>query len=194
MTFKTSKTAQNLMNAFAGESQARNRYTFYASRAKKEGFLEIADIFLATAANEKEHAGIFFKHLVSHGFEDEMMTVQAMYPVALSGSTTDNLVSAANGELEEWEVLYPKFAEVAREEGFADVARSFSLIADIEKRHEQRYREVYELLIEGKWYKRDEEVIWECAECGHVHIGKMAPTICPVCTHDQSYFRKHKDF
>lgn len=170
---KGSKTEANLMAAFAGESQARNKYTYYASKAKKDGYNQIADIFLETANNEKEHAKMWFKLL--HGG-------------AIPG-TVENLKDAAAGENYEWTDMYEEFARVAREEGFEDIAKSFEMVGAIEKTHEERYRKLLENVEGGLVFSRDGDMIWECANCGHIHIGKEAPEVCPVCNHPQSYFK-----
>lgn len=176
MELKGSKTEQNLMTAFAGESQARNKYTYYASAAKKEGLIEISDFFLETAGNEKEHAEIWFKLL--HGGKVPM--------------TAENLKDGAAGEHYEWTEMYKEFAEVAEEEGFAKIAFLFKKVADIEKRHEERYLRLLAQLEGDLVFKSDsEETIWICTNCGHIHVGKNAPKICPVCDHDQGYFRRH---
>jgi rubrerythrin len=185
------KTAENLLKAFAGESQARNRYTFYASKAKKEGFVQIQNIFLETAANEKEHAEVFFKYL-SQEFKGEPIVITADYPAGL-GTTAENLMYAANGENEEWEKLYPEFARVATSEGFPLIAASFTKIAEVEKHHEERYRKLRENVLSGKVFKKDKEVVWICSNCGYLHTGKEAPTICPSCQHEQSYFQLNAD-
>ena len=170
---KGTKTEANLMAAFAGESQARNKYTYYASKAKKDGYNQIADIFLETANNEKEHAKMWFKLL--HGG-------------AVPG-TVENLKDAADGENYEWTDMYAEFAKVAREEGFEDIAKSFEMVGAIEKAHEERYRKLLENVEGGLVFSRDGDMIWECANCGHIHIGKEAPEECPVCAHPQSYFK-----
>lgn len=176
MELKGSKTEQNLLEAFAGESQARNKYTYYASRAKKEGYLEIADYFLETAGNEKEHAEIWFK-LLHDG---------SVPP------TTENLKDGAAGEHYEWTEMYKEFAETAEEEGFKKIAFLFKKVADIEKRHEERYLRLLAQLEGDLVFKSNsEETIWICTNCGHIHVGKNAPKICPVCDHDQGYFRRH---
>ncbi len=181
---KGSKTEQNLLKAFAGESQARNRYTMYASKAKKEGFEQIAAFFLETAGNEYEHATLFYKKL-----EGGEVEITASYPAGNIGNTLDNLEFAANGERDEADVLYPEFAKVAREEGFNDIAELFENIATIEKRHEKRYRQLFENVKNNKVFERDEEVEWVCLECGYVHTGTTAPEICPVCAHPQSFYQ-----
>ena len=171
------------MKAFAGESQARNRYTFFASVARKEGFEQIAAIFHETAENEKEHAEIFFKYL--EGGEAE---IEAGYPAGRIGSTAENLLAAADGEKMEWGTLYPAFEKVAREEHFDEVADSFKEIAEVEEQHERRYRKLLENVKNGAVFRRDVEVRWKCRNCGYVHTGKEAPTTCPACKHLQSYY------
>ncbi|HZK43741.1 MAG TPA: rubrerythrin family protein [Syntrophomonadaceae bacterium] len=185
-SLKGTKTAENLMKAFAGESQARNRYTFYASVAKKEGYVQISNIFLETAANEKEHAERFYKFL-PESMNGEPIEISADFPVAL-GDTKFNLQAAADGEKEEWDELYPEFANIADEEGFPEIAEVFRRVAEAEKRHEARYRKLLANLENGKVFKRDEKVEWKCDNCGYVHEGKEAPEICPACAHDQDYF------
>lgn len=167
---KGSKTEANLAYAFSGESQARTKYTFYASQAKKDGFEQIAAIFLETAENEKEHAKLWFKLI--HGI----------------GSTDENLKDAAAGENEEWTQMYKEFAEVAHEEGFHDIAEQFEGVARIEKTHEERYLKLLENFKDGKIFKKDEEVVWYCRNCGHLHYGSEAPEICPVCVHPRAHF------
>ncbi len=171
---KGSRTEANLAYAFAGESQARNKYTYFASVAKKEGYEQIAAIFLETAENEKEHAKLWFKKL--NGICD----------------TAANLAAAAAGENEEWTSMYKEFAEIAKEEGFDDIANMFSGVAEIEKGHETRYRALLKNLEEGKIFKKDEQKAWFCRNCGHVHYGEEAPAVCPVCAHPRAYFELHK--
>jgi rubrerythrin len=183
LDLKGSETEKNLLKAFAGESQARNRYTFFASVAKKEGFEQISAIFLETADNEKEHAEVFFKHL-----EGGDVGIEAGYPAGKIGSTAENLLAAAEGEKMEWGTLYPAFEKVAREEGFEDVAESFEEIAEVEEQHEKRYRTLLENVTNGRVFKRDSVVKWKCRNCGYVHTGKEAPEICPACKHAQSYY------
>ena len=168
---KGSKTEANLMTAFAGESQARNKYTYYASKAKKDGYVQIAALFEETANNEKEHAKIWFKLL--HGG---------------IGDTIDNLKDAAAGENYEWTDMYAGFAKTAREEGFDHIADLFEGVAKIEKEHEERYLKLVKNLEDGLVFSRDGDVIWQCANCGHIVIGKKAPEVCPVCAHPQAYF------
>ena len=186
---KGTKTCENLLKAFAGESQARNRYTYYASAARKEGYRQMEAIFLETAENEKEHAKVFFKHLLE-GLKKELPTmveINAAYPVA-KGSTLDNLKAAAAGENEEWTVLYKNFAEIADEEGFPEVARSFRNIALVEKRHEARYLKLAANIEEGKVFKKEGKVQWKCGNCGYIHEGEKAPSECPACNHPQEHF------
>ena len=172
---KGTKTEANLQTAFAGESQARNKYTYYASKAKKDGFVQIAKIFEETANNEKEHAKIWFKLL--HGGE--------------MPDTRDNLLDAAEGENYEWTDMYAGFAVEAREEGFDEIADLFEKVAAIEKMHEERYRKLLANVKDGLVFSRDEDMMWECSNCGHIVIGKKAPEICPVCKHAKSYFMIH---
>ena len=174
---KGSKTERNLMEAFAGESQARNKYTYFASKAKKEGYEQIAAIFLETAENEKEHAKIWYKLL--NGGE--------------VGTTTDNLKAAAEGENFEWTDMYDRFAKEAKEEGFTKIAYLFEAVGKIEKEHEERYRKLLGNIEEGIVFSRDDERIWKCRNCGHIIIGKYAPEVCPVCDHPQSYFEIKAD-
>ena len=169
---KGTKTEKNLMEAFAGESQARNKYTFYASKAKKEGYEQIAAIFTETADNEKEHAKMWFKEL--HGGEVP--------------TTLENLIDAAAGEHGEWTEMYKRMAEEARAEGFEAIARKFEGVAAIEKRHEERYNKLLELVKEKKVFKKTSKKVWVCRNCGHVYVGNEAPVVCPVCAHPQSYF------
>ena len=172
MELKGSRTEKNLAFAFAGESQARNKYTYFASKAKKEGFEQIAAIFLETAENEKEHAKIWFKYL--QGGEIK--------------STAENLKAAAEGENEEWTSMYKEFAKVAREEGFEKIAFEFEAVAKIEKEHEERYRALLDKVEGGRVFIAEDVVVWKCRNCGHIHVGKEAPKICPACAHPQSYF------
>ena len=171
MTLKGSKTEANLQTAFAGESQARNKYTYFASKAKKDGYVQISRIFEETANNEKEHAKIWFK-LLNDGI----------------GDTLDNLKAAAEGENYEWTQMYKEFAETAREEGFTQIAELFESVAKIEKEHEDRFLALAKNLNDGKVFEKDEPVIWICLNCGHIVVGKKAPAVCPVCTHPQAYF------
>ena len=177
------KTEQNLLKAFAGESQARMRYDYFAKQAKKEGLEQIAAIFEETALNEKEHAKRFFKFL-----EGNMVEITATYPAGKIGTTMENLKASAEGENEEWTELYPEFAKVAAEEGFREIAMAFKLIARVEEAHENRYRTLYNNLEEGKVFKRGDKVVWKCRNCGFIHEGTAAPKLCPACQHPQSYF------
>ena len=178
-----SKTEENLLKAFAGESQARNRYTFFASIARKEGFEQIAAIFEETADNEKEHAKVFFKHLKGGD-----VTIEAAYPAGKIGTTAENLLAAAEGEKMEWGTLYPEFEKIAREEGFKEVADSFKEIAEVEEKHEKRYRKLLENVKNNTVFKKDKVVRWKCRNCGYVHEGKEAPKTCPACKHPQSFY------
>ena len=171
MNLKGTKTLENLMAAFAGESQARNKYTYYASKAKKDGYVQIANIFEETAANEKEHAKIWFK-LINDGI----------------GSTMDNLKDAAAGENYEWTDMYATFAKEAKEEGFDHIAYLFEEVGKIEKEHEERYKKLIANIEGGLVFSKDNDAIWQCSNCGHIMVGKKAPDICPVCEHPQSYF------
>ena len=173
MDLKGSKTEKNLMEAFAGESQARNKYTYYASKAKKDGYVQIASIFEETAANEKEHAKIWFKYLNGGAIPD----------------TKANLKDAANGENFEWTDMYERMAKEAREEGFDEIAEKFELIGKIEKEHEERYLKLFENVEKGLVFSKDGDVIWQCSNCGHIVIGKKAPEVCPACNHPQAYFQ-----
>ncbi len=188
MEFKESRTYQNLMNAFAGESQARNRYTFYASVAKKEGLLHVEAIFLETADNERAHAKVFFDHLVRKG-GNFTGHVNADYPFAI-GTTAENLTFAADGEHEEWTKLYNTFRDVAKEEGFEDVATSFQEILEVEEHHEARYRYLQSLVATGTYFKREEPKVWKCRNCGYIHEGPEAPDVCPACKHPLAHFEE----
>lgn len=183
MSITGTRTEQNLLKAFAGESQARNRYWFYSSIAKKEGYEQIAAIFLETAENEKEHAKVFYKYL--EGGEAE---ITASYPAGGLGTTMENLLHAADGEKMEWGTLYPDFAAVADEEGFPEIAYSFREIAEVEEHHELRYRALAANIEAGRVFKRDTVQQWKCRNCGYVHKGTEAPDACPACMHPQSYY------
>ncbi|MFC1474949.1 rubrerythrin [bacterium] len=183
MGLKGSKTEKNLLASFAGESQARNRYTYFASAAKKEGYVQIADVFLETAEQEKEHAKKFFKQL-----EGGVVEITAAYPAGIVGTTAENLEASANGENEEWTELYPGFAKTAREEGFDWVGDLYDAISIAEKQHEKRYRGLLENVKNGTVFKKSEKVAWRCRNCGYVHEGEEAPEQCPACTHPQAYF------
>jgi rubrerythrin len=183
---KGTKTAENLMKAFAGESQARTRYTYYSSIAKKDGFVQIGNIFMETAENEKEHAKRFFKFLVA-SMNEETVSINAAYPVAM-GDTRLNLLAAAAGENEEWSELYPQFADVADAEGFPEIATVFRKISEVEKRHEARYRKLAANIDAGLVFKRPETREWKCNNCGYIHTGPNAPDMCPACAHPQAHF------
>jgi rubrerythrin len=182
-SIKGSRTEQNLLKSFAGESQAKNRYTFFAKQAKKDGFEQIASIFEETALNEEEHGKLFFKCL-----EGGMVEITASYPAGIIGTTEQNLKAAAEGENEEATELYPAFSEVATEEGFPKIAMLFKLIAKIEAAHSARYSSLLKNLQENKVFEKEEKVFWICRKCGHVHFGTKALNNCPVCNHPMSYF------
>jgi rubrerythrin len=188
MTIKGTRTEQNLLAAFAGESQARNRYTFFASAAKKEGFEQIAAIFLETADNEKEHAKRFFKFL-----EGGMAQFTASFPAGIIGTTAQNLKSAAEGENEEWTKLYPASADIAEKEGFRDVAAAFRYIAKVEVEHEKRYRKLLANIEAGRVFTRSEKKTWICRNCGYHHEGEEALDQCPTCLHPKSFFEIWKE-
>ena len=182
-SLKGTKTEKNLLASFAGESQARNRYTYFAGVAKKAGFEQIAAIFLETADNEKEHAKRFFKYL-----EGGEVEITAGYPAGVIGDTAANLEAAANGEKLEWTKLYKEAAETARQEGFEEIAGQFKEIAEVEEEHEKRYRKLLSNIKECKVFKKDTEVKWKCRNCGYVHIGKDAPNECPACKHPRAHY------
>ena len=177
MELKGSKTEKNLQEAFAGESQARNKYTYFASKARKEGYVQIANIFEETAANEKEHAKIWFKYLQGGDIHD----------------TADNLEQAAGGENFEWTDMYARMAREAREEGFTEIAAKFEMVGKIEKEHEERYRKLLANVKNGLVFSKDGDTIWQCSNCGHIVIGKQAPELCPVCNHPKAYFEVKKE-
>ena len=181
--FKASETEKNLLKAFAGESQARNRYTYFSSVAKKEGYEQISAIFLETADNEKEHAKVFFNHL-----QGGMLKIEAEYPAGITGNTEKNLFAAAEGEKAEWGTIYPEFEKIARQEGFSDIAVSFKEIAEVEEQHEKRYRKLLENLKNNNVFKKDKIVKWKCRNCGYVHEGKSAPDKCPACHHPIAFY------
>lgn len=183
MKLKGSESEKSLLKAFAGESQARNRYTYFASEAKKAGFEQISGIFLETAENEKEHAKVFFKYL-----EGGMLEITASYPAGIIGKTDENLLEAADGEKLEWGTLYPGFEKIARKEGFKEIADSFKQIAEVEEKHEKRYRKLLEDVKTKSVFKKDKIVKWHCRNCGYVHEGKEAPLVCPACKHPQAYY------
>lgn len=180
------KTAENLAKAFAGESQARNRYTFYSKVAEKEGHIQIAAVFAETADNERAHAKIFFDFLIE-GLGKANIKVDADYPIGY-GNTSENLLYAAEGEKEEWGKAYPEFADIAKEEGFPEVEFAFRKIVEIEKAHEQRYLDLKNSLDNGTLYKRDSSQYWKCINCGYIHIGEEAPKVCAACKFPQGYF------
>ena len=180
---KGTRTEKNLLKAFAGESQARNRYTFFAGVARKEGYEQIAGIFTETAGNEKEHAEVFFKYLAGGDLE-----ITASYPAGIIGDTKTNLEAAADGEKMEWSVLYADFAETAGKEGFTEIATSFKEIAEVEEFHEGRYRKLAANIAGGEVFKKKAPVKWHCTNCGYIHEGLEAPDVCPACKHPQAYY------
>jgi rubrerythrin len=188
MSIKGTKTEKNLLKSFAGESQARNRYTFFASKAKKDGFEQIAAFFEETAAQEKEHAKLFFKFL-----EGGMVEVTASFPAGVIGSTAENLLASADGEHEEWDLLYHEFARIADEEGFSKIAEAFRLVASVEKRHEERYRKLLQNIENDEVFKRSQKVEWACRNCGYLYDGEQAPDSCPCCDHPTSFFELKAD-
>ena len=183
MDLKGSKTEKNIITGFAGESQARNRYTYFASQAKKDGYVQISQIFEETAGQEKEHAERLFKLLEGGDAE-----VQAAFPAAVIGTTAENLKAGAGGEQYEWTEMYPGFAEVARGEGFNSIAKIFESIAVAEKQHEKRYLDLVANVEAGTVFKKDKPVVWCCLNCGYLHEGEEAPKVCPACAHEQAYF------
>lgn len=182
-SLKGTKTEKNILTAFAGESQARNRYTFFASKAKKEGYVQISRIFEETANQEKEHAKRLFKFL--EGGDVEIM---AAFPAGVIGNTEENLLASANGEDHEWQEMYPEFAQVANEEGFPEIAAVMLNIAVAEKQHSKRYKALRDNILNKKVFKKDQKIKWVCANCGFVHEGDKAPEKCPACAHEQAYF------
>ena len=182
-SLKGTKTEQNLLKSFAGESQAKMRYEYFAKQAKKEGLEQIAAIFEETAMNEKAHAKRFFKFL-----EGGMVEITASYPAGKIGTTLENLKASAEGENEEWSDLYPEFAKIAEEEGFNEIANAWKMIAKAEKAHEDRFKTLYENLEAGRVFERNGKIMWKCRNCGYIHEGEKAPKICPACLHPQSYF------
>jgi rubrerythrin len=182
-SLKGTKTEKNLLKSFAGESQARNRYTFFASKARKEGYVQIALIFEETGNQEKEHAKRFFKFL-----EGGELEITAGFPAGVVGTTEENLEAAAGGEHFEWSTLYPEFAKTAREEGFEEIAKVWEAVAIAEKQHEKRYKDLMANIRAKKVFKRAESVVWRCTNCGYLHEGTEAPEVCPACAHPQSYF------
>ena len=188
MSIKGTETEKNLLKAFAGESQARNRYTFFAKQAKKEGFEQISNIFMETAEQEKEHAKRFFSFLEGGDVE-----ITAIYPAGKVGTTAENLKAAAMGENEEWTELYPKFAEIAEKEGFKEIATCFKMIAKVEIEHEKRYVRLLKNVETNKIFEKDEAVKWKCTNCGYVSEGKKAPEKCPACQHPQAFFQEKEE-
>jgi len=186
-SIKGTRTEKNLLKAFAGESQAKNRYEFFAKVAKKEGYEQIAEFFQETASQEQQHAKVFFKFL-----EGGPVEITATYPAGVIGTTTENLKAAAEGENEEWTELYPEFAKIAEEEGFKNIATSFKLIAKVEAEHEARYKKLLENIEQGKVFEREEKVRWVCRKCGYVHESKKALKNCPACNHPEAYFEIEK--
>jgi rubrerythrin len=182
-SIKGTRTEKNLLKAFAGESQARNRYEFFAKKAKEEGYEQISEIFMKTASQEKAHAKRFFRFLEGGDVE-----ITACYPAGVIGTTAENLKASAMGENEEWTKLYPEFAEIAKEEGFTQVAAVFKIIAKVEAEHERRYLKLLKNLEEGKVFKKDEKTRWECRHCGYIHEGEKPPENCPACLHPKAYF------
>jgi rubrerythrin len=183
MGLRGSKTEKNILMAFAGESQARNRYTYFASQARKEEYIQIADIFEETANQEKEHAKRFFKFL-----EGGDLTIEAAFPAGVIGTTAQNLKAAASGEHHEWTDLYPSFAKTAREEGFVDIGKTLEAISIAEKQHEKRYLGLLANIEAGTVFKKEKSVVWRCRNCGYLHEGKEAPKVCTACNHPQAYF------
>ena len=188
MELKGTKTEKNLWTAFAGESQARSRYVFFSSKAKKEGYEQIAGVFAETAEQEKEHAERFFKFLEGGDVE-----ITASYPTGPIGTTAENLLAAAKGEKEEWDVLYREFAKVAEEEGFVEIATAFKMISTVEAEHERRYLKLLSRLTDGNFFKRDGKIWWQCRNCGFVIEAEEAPKLCPACKHPQAYFEPKKE-
>ena len=186
------QTAINLMKAFAGESQAFQRYMLFAETARREGYIEMAEIFEMTAANEQAHAKRFYMFLVNGGLNHEAITIEADFPVSL-GTTQENLLSASQGEHEEWSVLYRDAADTAEKEGFEAIAAAYKAIAKVEEYHEQRYLKLKEQMDQDEVFKRPEKIQWVCMVCGYVHEGYEAPKICPSCNHAQSYYKEKKD-
>jgi len=187
-SLKGTKTEQNLLKAFAGESQARNRYEFFAKQAKKEGYQQISAVFQETANEEKAHASRFFKFL-----EGGMTEITASYPAGKTGTTAENLEAAANGENEEWTELYPEFAKIAKEEGFPEVSVAFKMIAKVEAEHEARYRKLLKNIQEDSVFKKGQKIRWKCRNCGYIHEGEKALENCPACNHSKDYFEPAAD-
>ena len=187
-SIKGTKTEQNLLKSFAGESQARGRYVYFASIAKKEGYEQISAIFSETPEQDKEHAIRFFKFL-----EGGMVEITASFPAGILSTTLENLKAAAAGENEEWSELYPEFAKVADEEGFPEIAEAWRRIATVEAGHEARYLKLYERVLNGTVFEDEEEIEWQCRNCGYIHKGKKAPDMCPACQHPKAYFERKKN-
>ena len=187
-SIKGTRTEQNLLKAFAGESQARSRYVFFASKAKKEGYEQIAGNFLETAEQEKEHAKRFFKFL-----EGGEVTITASYPTGPIGTTQENLLAAAQGEREEWDVLYREFSQIAEEEGCPEIAAAFRMVSTVEAEHERRYLKLLSRLTDGDFFRRDGKIWWQCRNCGYVCEASEAPLLCPACQHPQAYFEPRKE-
>lgn len=187
-SIKGTQTEKNLMTSFAGESQARMRYTYFASQAKKDGFEQIAAIFQETADQEKEHAKRMFKFL-----EGGEVEIQAKFPAGVIGSTLENLIAAAHGEHEEWSMEYPHFADIAEQEGFPAIAKMYRAISEAEKAHEERYLSFVRNIEDARVFAREDEVVWQCRNCGYIHVGKVAPAACPACLHPQAYFEIKKE-
>lgn len=192
MNLKGTQTAVNLMKAFAGESQARNRYVFFAEAARREGYMEMAEIFELTAANEQAHAKRFYQFLVNGGYNHEAITIEADFPVSY-GTTQENLLSAAQGEHEEWSAIYKDAADTAEKEGFEAIATAYKAIAKVEEYHEQRYLQLKEKMDQDEVFRRQEKIEWICMVCGYVYEGYEAPKICPSCNHAQSYYKEKKE-
>lgn len=188
-SIKGTRTEENLLKAFAGESQARNRYNFFAARARKEDYEQIAAVFDETAEQEKEHAKLFFKFL-----EGGKATItEATYPAGAIGSTVQNLLAAAEGEREEWDILYPTFADIAEQEGFPDIANAFRQVSNVEEVHEKRYLRLLSRITDGDFFHRDHEIWWQCRNCGYICKAADAPKMCPTCRHGQKYFEPKRD-
>lgn len=192
MNLKGTRTAENLLKSFAGESQARMRYTYYSSVARKEGYIEIANILLEIAEQEKEHAKRFYKFL-KEDFKDEGIEITSTYPVSYHDETLKNLKAAASGESEEWEILYPEFSKIAKEEGFTAISVAFDRISEVERNHEKRYRKLIENLENNTVFKKEDTVLWMCTNCGYIYEGEEAPKACPACLHPQGYFKVYNE-
>lgn len=187
-SLKGTETANNLMKSFAGECQARTRYDYYASIARKEGYIQISNIFQETANNEKEHAKMFFKYLRDGLNNDSIIINDTPYPVSYHNETSLNLRAAASGEHEEWEDLYPTFANIADKEGFPRIANTFRKIAEVEKHHEERYLKLFKNIQDNTVFKKEKSMMWKCLNCGYIHTGTDAPETCPACLHPKAYF------